>query len=98
MSLIVFPISNVSKTASSKLFFFNNSANFKITFFLCDGAALDQIPDSNVFLATLTALSISSFCENTTLLISLPLIGLILSKVFPVILLSYFPLINSCDG
>src|SRR5689334_5262978 len=95
LSRIGLPMSRVSSRASSVLCLSIRSAKRCITFLRSEGAMFDQLPFSNTSRAALTARSTSSLSPAETLLITLPVAGLMLSKVLPEADGTYLPLMKA---
>src|SRR5467141_3982932 len=92
------PLSNASSCASSSACFSIKSASLFIRFPRCAALIFRHGPLSNAARAAATALSTSGASDSATCVITSPVDGLIVGKVFPEVLLTHFPLISSFVG
>src|SRR6266403_689298 len=92
------PLSSASSCASSSACFSIKSASLFIRFPRCAALILRHGPLSNAARAATTALSTSGASASATCVITSPVEGLIVGKVFPEALSTHFPLISSFVG
>src|SRR6267378_501848 len=92
------PLSSDSSCASSSVCFSIRSASLFIKTPRCEAPILRHAPLSNAARAAATALSTSAASASATCVITSPVDGLIVGKVFPETLSTHFPLISSFVG
>src|SRR5882762_4676637 len=92
------PLSSASSCASSSACFSMRSASLFIRFPRCAALIFRHGPLSNAARAAATALSTSAASASATCVVTSPVEGLIVGKVFPETLSTHFPLISSFVG
>src|SRR5713226_4758784 len=92
------PLSSDSSCANSSVCFSMRSASLFISTPRCEAPILRHAPLSNAARAAATALSTSAASASATCVITSPVEGFMVGKVFPETLSTHFPLISSFVG